>query len=307
MGSNPMQKMKRNSILIGIIIGLLVGLILGVMAYFLLGGGEGIKTDGSTLVRVNVLKRDVKSGDIVTAADFEEKAVPSSVVPQNATVIPVVDENGVLVQCISKIDMTVGTVLTSSMISLNEEKLTNDLRLQEYNMIALPSNLQPGSYIDIRLQLSNGADYIVVAKKRVVNCDATTVWLNMYEEEIELLSNAIIEYYIVDGSKLYATTYTDPGLQTASTGTYVPNSEVVALINSNPNISALINSDRYSDQLKSIRNNNISSVLAQYYKDVEGTGRTKAIQNIETKIQEEIQNLEKARQAYYSQLNAVSY
>ena len=55
--------------------------------------------------------------------------------------------------------------------------------------------------------MPNGGDYIVVSKKQVLKCDSTNISLNMYEEEIDIMSNAIIEYYIMPGSKLYATTY----------------------------------------------------------------------------------------------------
>ena len=299
MGSNPMQKMKRNSILIGIIIGLAVGVALGLVAYLGLNQGGSLGVDGGSAVEVIVLNKDIKSGTKITEADVTTAKVAASAVPANRT-------NGVL-NTVAKIDLSKGTVLTTSMLSAASETVTDDLRMQEYNMIALPTNLATGNFIDIRLQLPNGGDYIVVSKKKVVACNASTIWLNMYEEEIELLSNAIIEYYIMDGSKLYATTYTDPGLQTASTGTYVPNSDVVTLINSNPNIKTLINSDRYSDALKAIRNGSISTSLSQYYVDSDGDGKTDALENIETKLQDEIKSLEEARQAYFNGLNAANY
>jgi hypothetical protein len=163
-------------------------------------------------------------------------------------------------------------------------------------LIALPSKLAVGDFIDIRLQLPNGGDYIVVPKKEVVNCTSSTVWLNMYEEEIELMSNAIIEYYIMAGSKLYATIYTDPGLQAAAVGTYVPNSSVASLISNNPNIKSYINTDRYAESLKSIRNSYIDSAVNQY--------SDSAITNIEANIQEEIKTLKEAREEYFGALNA---
>ena len=45
------------------------------------------------------------------------------------------------------------------MINKNTENTTADLRTQEYNMIALPTTLAEGDYIDIRLTLPNGQDY----------------------------------------------------------------------------------------------------------------------------------------------------
>lgn len=289
MGANPMQKMKRNSILTGLIIGLIIGLILCVIVYLFLtsSSGAGSISKGDAIT-VCVLNKTVKSGTTITAADIITKNVSIDNAPADATTQVI---NGV-----AKIDLTAGTILTSGMLNTNGETLTADLREQEYNMITLPSQLSVGDFIDIRLQLPNGGDYIVVSKKQVLNCNSTTVWLNMYEEEIELMSNAIIEYYIMAGSKLYATTYIEPGLQTAAVGTYVPNETVSSLISANPNIKNYINSERYADSLKNIRNNNITSAVNQYSEN--------ALENIEKNMQDEIEALKQSREAYFGALNS---
>lgn len=288
MGTNPMQRMKRNSILTGLTVGLAIGLVLcGCLYVFLTGPGKNI-TSGDTKA-VYVLGTTVKSGETITLANIKEKIVSIEDVPADAVSISK--------DVVAKIDLSAGTILTGGMISASDDdKLTNDLRIQEYNMISLPTTLSAGNFIDIRLQLPNGGDYIVVSKKKVLKCNSTTVWLNMYEEEIELMSNAIIEYYIMAGSKLYATIYTDPGLQTASVGTYVPNSTVSSLISANPNIKSYINSDRYSESLKAIRNNYISSSINEY--------SDSAISNIEENIKDEIENLKESREAYFGTLNS---
>ena len=289
MGANPMQKMKRNSILMGLIIGLIIGLIMCAGLYlFLTNSKASVITGKDGTVSVCVLNKTIKSGTAITAADIITTKVSKDSAPADATTQVI---NGV-----AKIDLTAGTVLGTSMINTTSETLTADIREQEYNMITLPTQLSTGDFVDIRLQLPNGGDYVVVSKKQVLKCDSSTVWLNMHEEEIELMSNAIIEYYIMAGSKLYATTYVEPGLQTAAVGTYVPNSEVAALINANPNITNVINSDRYSDALKAIRNNNIKSEVNKYSES--------AIENIENNMQEEIKTLKESREAYFGTLNS---
>lgn len=290
MGANPMQKMKRNSILTGLIIGLVVGLIMCGGVYLFLTQTSGRVAIGGDAVTVCVLNKAVKSGTTITAADVITKKVNTDSAPLDATTQVI---NG-----IAKIDLSAGTVLGASMLNTNSETLTADLREQEYNMITLPTTLAKGDFIDIRIQLPNGGDYIVVSKKQVLKCNSSTIWLNMYEEEIELMSNAIIEYYIMSGSKLYATTYVEPGIQTASVGTYVPNDAVSNLIKANPNIKNLINSERYSEALTNIRNSNIKSALNQYSDN--------AIENIEENMQEEIKTLKEAREAYFGTLNAAN-
>lgn len=290
MGANPMQKMKRNSILIGLVVGLVIGLIMCVILYlFLSGSGTGISSKGE-IISVCAVNKTIKAGTTITSADVVYKKVKTTDAPSDTT--------NQVVNGIAKIDLSSGTILTKSMITASEETTKDDVRQQEYNMVSLPSKLTTGDFIDIRLQLPNGADYIVISKKQVQGCNASTIWLNMNEEEIELMSNAIIEYYIMKGSKLYAAVYTEPGIQTASVGTYVPNSSVSTLISSNPNIKNYINQERYSDALKAIRNNNITTSLNQYSDD--------AIKNIEENMQEEIKTLKQTRESYFGALNSAS-
>lgn len=290
MVANPMQKMKRNSTLLGLIIGLVIGLILCVVLFlFMQSRIETGAISSSDSVNVTVLTKAVKSGSEITAADVTTKQVNKGNAPADAT--------SNVIGAVAKIDLTAGTILSNSMITTQDSKLTKDLREQEYNMIVLPTGLTAGKYVDIRLQLPDGGDYIVVSKKYVQNANATTVWLKMTEEETLTMSNAIVEYYIMAGSKLYATTYTDPGAQEAAIPTYCPNATVVDLINSqlNGNITSLTEG-RYTDKLKNIRNSRIKAQLDKY--------SDKELENLETKIQEEIQSLKETRQAYFGALNS---
>lgn len=291
MGANPMQKMKRNSTLTGLLIGLGIGLVLCVFIYmfFTQSSGTGI-VNKENAVTVCVLNKAIKSGTLVTPADITTTVMSKSNVPADAVSLST--------NATAKIDLSAGTVLGASMLNATNETLTSDLREQEYNMITLPTQLSEGDFIDIRLQLPNGGDYIVISKKQVLKCNTSTVWLEMKEDEILTMSNAIIEYYIMAGSKLYATTYTEPGVQTASIPTYCPNSEVVALINGNKNITSQIvdGEGRFSQALKDIRNNAINKAINNY-------GDTR-LENIEKNLQEEIKTLQESREAYFGALNS---
>lgn len=291
MVANPMQKMKRNSMLTGAIIGLIIGLILCVVLYIFLTqapttGGLG-KGDAVT---VHVLNKTIKSGSKITAADIVPKVMSKTDIPIDAVTLSS--------EAVAKIDLTTGTILTTGMLNQTAETTTADLREQEYNMITLPTQLSAGDFIDIRLQLPSGGDYIVISKKQVLKSDASTVWLQMKEDEILTMSNAIIEYYVMAGSKLYATKYTDPGLQNASTPTYCPNSEVYNLLMNNKNITTQITDGegRLANALKDLRNNFINRELNNYSED--------KLENIEKSIQEEIQTLKQSREAYFGVLNS---
>ena len=143
---------------------------------------------------------------------------------------------------VAKVDMTANTILTRQLVASAYNISTDSVRREEYNMIVLPSQIETGDYVDIRLVLPGGQNYIVISKKEVTVPNIAgipsedTIWMNLSEEEILLLSNAIVEAYRIDGAKLYANTYTEPGMQDAAIITYTPSREVADLIQANPNI-----------------------------------------------------------------------
>ena len=164
-------------------------------------------------------------------------------------------------------------------------------------MVILPSQLEKGETVDIRLRLPSGEDYIVLSKKYVKQTDSETIWIDVSEEEILTMSNAVVEAYRMEGSLLYATTYIDAGLQNAATPTYIVSQEVISLMNSNPNITVTAMnalSQRYTEAARNQRNV-INNALNGYADE--------GLQNIETKIEEEIEKQKTARQQYVDGLS----
>lgn len=200
---------------------------------------------------------------------------------------------------IAKVDLKKNSILTPALITKSNEQLTDDQRVQEYNMIVLPTNLEAEQYIDIRLTFPNGQDYIVVSKKRVIDATQDTVWIKLSEEEILTMSNAIVEAFTATGSKLYATTYVEPGNQTVATPTYPVKREVLDLINTDPNVVTVARNALWARYNASNgdqhRNNDINSQLNQY--------GSQTLTNIETKVQESIRKQQEARQSYLDELN----
>ena len=146
------------------------------------------------------------------------------------------------VPLVAKVDMNANTVLTTNLISKSDNTVQDDVRRQEYNILMLPVDLATGDYVDVRLMLPSGQDYIVVSKKEVEipfvdgEDSQDTVWMDMSEDEILHLNCAIYDAYRIVGAKLYVTKYTEPGMQEASTVTYPVNGSTKELIDNNPNI-----------------------------------------------------------------------
>ena len=143
---------------------------------------------------------------------------------------------------VAKVDMNRNSVLTRELVTSADNTTTNDVRQEEFNMIVLPTQIETGDYVDIRLVLPTGQNYIVVSKKEVTIPEidgvpsVDTIWMNLSEEEILMINNAIVEAYYIDGAKLYANIYTEPGIQDAAITTFTPRREVNELIQSDPNI-----------------------------------------------------------------------
>ncbi len=206
------------------------------------------------------------------------------------------------VPLVAKVDMAANSVVTLDLVARSNEVANDDLRLTEYNMLMLPVKLNVDDYIDIRFTLPSGQNYIVVSKKRVVDVLEDTVWLKMSEEETLTLSNAIVEAYIMTGSKLTVNLYVEPGLQEASIPTYAVSQDVLALIEKDPNIrqeakQALFK--QYNDQgLVNQRTNIINGQIQKYEDQLQG--------NIESRVQAENESRRELREKYLEELSAAA-
>ena len=256
MAVNPMQRKARQSFLLGMLLMLVIaGIVIGILFLQITKLQDEQKKTLAASKSVYVLNHDVKSGEtftikdlsdetLVTTIDDDELAQLSDFMKTNKETNK--QENVVVM---SKIDLKAGTIITNSMITASDEKVESSLRVEEFNMLTLPTDVAKNDYVDIRFVLPNGQDYIVVSKKRVIKSSASTIFLKLSEDEILTMSNAIVEAYITDGSMLRAVKYAEPGIQQAATPTYVASAEVIDLINKDVNIEATAMSalsDRYS-------------------------------------------------------------
>ena len=112
-------------------------------------------------------------------------------------------------------------VLDSNLYVRDEEQPAKDLRIQEFNFIQIPSDVNTGDFVDVRIQFPTGENYRVVTAKRVEKAHMeendgvgqNTIFLNLNEEETLTMASAVIEAYMQDGVKLYASKYVDPANQ----------------------------------------------------------------------------------------------
>ena len=362
MATNPMQRQARNSFLLGMIITLIIA---GVIVYLLFSQmkklNKELKDERSATVEVYVAKKDIKSGQTITAYLFEKRLVKSNGVPEDATsdihemiaTYSLCDKSGNNIKTdsdgklymetedggkttvyiddatgdyytqtttnetknyiettqkplIAKVNLKANTVVAGSFIARSDEMTTDDVRQQEYNMLVLPIDVVTGDFVDVRLQMPTGQDFIVISKKKVtvpeVNGEylTDTIQMNLAEEEIISMSNAIVEAYKMEGSKLYVTKYTEAGMQEASTPTYAVSDSVAKLIDLDPNIVKKARtelSNRYNNgSLKELRRQYIDGAVSNYGKD----------ENVSTKMTESITSTQEARKQYLQSLTGTA-
>lgn len=260
MAMNPMQRRARTSFIMGFLVALIIGaLAVGALLFKIKSINEAKEAIEARQKSVYVTAADLESGDEITMEDFVKGTVQTSMdvsqiisdedfertdntlhlYYENEEAIdneedPI--EKEVPKKVYIKVNVPAGAIVTKDMIYSEDDEIDDTTRLQEFNCILLPSQLKNNDYIDIRLSLPSGLDFIVLSKKKVLGTNETAIWLNLDELEMTLLNNAIVESYQMGGSKLYAVEYVEAGMQKAAIPTYVASSDTVSAINKNPNI-----------------------------------------------------------------------
>ena len=298
MAKNPMQRKARNSFILGMFISLIItGSIIGLLVFKLININKENKEKEQGLKNAYVLVTDIKSGDSIKLENLKKVDIETNIIPSNAITLSQIEEN-----TIAKIDLKTGTILSSDMITNSDDKTTNDTRVQEYNMILLPSQINTNEYVDIRLRLPSGLDYIVVSKKKIEIpqvlgvASESTFSVKLNESETQTMSSAIVESYIMEGSILYVAKYVEPGIQGSSVPTYVPSTAVQEAIRQNSNITvearnALVT--RFNESITT--RNSINSVLNTY--------NDKSKENVEKSVEEEVNKAMQERKKYLDALS----
>ena len=301
MAINPMQKKARMNFILGVSITAVIAVIIIVFLFIQLKNVNK-KYEDATISKP-VLMQDVKSGDVLKKEMFAYMEVSKNSVPSGDSVIfglPIYDEktgDEVTDEYVAKIDLKANTILTKDMVEISDQKTTADLREQTYNTVILPPDVNTGDYIDIRLMLPDGTDYVVISKKKVtiLETSSDSIKINLDEKEILTMSSAIVEAYKIKGSKLYAIKYIEAGNQKSATRTYKPRADVVEMIKSDPNVVDQAAASTYSDLSQQLR----TKILDDYY----NRGNDEDVVN---GMQESIQKSLEERKNYLATLYGVN-
>lgn len=294
MAVNPMQRKARQSFLLGMLLMLVIAaIVVGILFMQIMNMKEVENQTAAASKTVYTLKSDIKSGQPITIADLTTKTLVTDL-----STSEIVNASNLTENTVAKIDLGKGSILTQSMIVEQDEEVVDSQRVQEFNMITLPTDLTTNDYVDIRFVLPNGQDYIVVSKKRVIQSSENTIFIKLSEDEIVTMSNAIVEAYITQGSMLYATKYVDPGIQAASIPTYTVSKEVLDLIETNANITQEAKNVLYSRYVGE-RRNQINSAISPNMDEYQ--------EKVEEKFDAQIKKAQEERNRYLETLGGADY
>lgn len=201
----------RKRLIYGILIGAGVGIIgiaisvvwaLNVVKSYKEGTNkEYIANYTTEIVMLNkdVIQGETITDDMLTTARVHKSAAPTNQAGYNA------------IGKIAKYNIPANIPLVNSMFG--DQIVTIDERIQEVSAVALPTGLVEGEYIDIKIKMASGLEYVVLPQIKVEKIFGTTIWLYLDEEELYLLNSAIVDTYLNDGVTLYGVRYVDPTTQ----------------------------------------------------------------------------------------------
>lgn len=186
--------------------------------------------DRKNQIDVLVLDKDLSQGDIISddvikTITFDKNKIPEDILKGRED----------LKDKVARMNLKANTIITNSMLLKSEDILTTDLRKQDYDHILLNVNLEPGMFIDVRYKKKDGTDFIVAAKKKVIDRQDGTMIINITEKERQYINNATVSAALTEAT-MYTTIYVDAENQPAAKITYELNEAVKEMINKDPNI-----------------------------------------------------------------------
>ncbi|MCL2354348.1 MAG: hypothetical protein FWC68_00355 [Oscillospiraceae bacterium] len=291
MAKNPMQKKVTNAFILGVIITLMVAIGIGALGYVILVlPNQAAARDSSldiALREVFVITAPVNAGDeLRLGLNVEIESIQTGI----AVSVEPIDGRGNPAR--ARIDLEPGTVITNSMLMGEFGEIGDDVRYIEFNMLTLPIGVNIGDFIDVRLTLPNGTDFIVVSKQPIIDINGETVTLRLSETEILMMQAAIIESYIIRASNLHVVRYVEPGIQEAATPTYQVDPVIRNLIARSQHMGNI--SYAVAREILAGQNEELRGFIEEARRDYESD----RVSNVEQGISSQIERAREAREQF---------
>lgn len=135
------------------------------------------------------------------------------------------------------VDIEEGLPIMVNMVSGIE--ITNDTRVYDTDTVVMMADQSDYDVVDVRVMFPDGQDFLVLTKKTIDGVNLETARFNMMlnEEEILRFKCALVDAYMVSGTKLYTVRYIEPSIQEAGIPNYPVRNTTLTLIKEDPNVA----------------------------------------------------------------------
>lgn len=243
--------------------------------------------------------KQTKPGEQITEEMLDVISVPASMLNDSF----VMDTESI-VGLYSKVNILPGTPITSDLLMEEDINDKNALynTVREYDVVVnlWPIGLKIGDYVDMRIIMPYGEEYIVLSHMRVNGMSDKTVKFKLTEAQINLYQSALVDYYLnsAQGVSIYFTKYIEPGVQKPALVTYKVSDKIMEAMKKNGNLYAtawasvydattrneidadLVETDRESEQDEDSKTGTISGGRNTWIGEVE-SGRNSYTETVE--------------------------
>lgn len=170
-------------------------------------------------------------GQVLTAEAITPITVPSSLVGE-----AYITDTSQIIGKYCKVNIVPGTPITGDL--LMSEWFDDTLRDVDITVNSRVVGMRVGDYVDIRITLPFGEDYVIFPHKRIQYIGDRSIKVYLNEEEWHLWQSATVDYYLNSqyGCRIYLTKYIEPGVQQAAVSYYAPSDRVYEIMRKDPNV-----------------------------------------------------------------------
>lgn len=208
-----------------------------------------------TFADVFTVKTSVKMGQEIKEEDLILQTVPTSSIPNN-----VITNKESLIGNYYRIGFEPGVTITSDFITV--EEYIGAVYDRDVFLDSIPVGTKVGDYLDIRVVLPGGEEFVVLKHKRVNARYDNAVKMNFDESDLWLYTSMNVDraLYKDVGFKIYSTKYVDPGAHEDVVAYYPVRKEVVDIMNINANLTEVQRASIWNENLRT----SIDAKLAFY-------------------------------------------
>lgn len=185
------------------------------------------------ITEVYTVTTDVHAGLEVHLEELVLQTIPVSSVTESYCLDP-----NEIVGKYWKIDMSPGVSITKD--CLMSDPMENIMYERDITFTYLPLGIKVGDYIDVRMVLPYGQEFLILSHQRVRQLveQTNTVKLVLTEAQNTVWNSALKDKALYGGKGLsiYATKYIEPGITDVARTYYPVRKEMESVVNLNPNI-----------------------------------------------------------------------